>query len=358
MTEMIPAYQPTREAHRRLRLALVSGRLDADAGLARLLPIVTGLDPRRFDPFLYGDVPAGGPVPAYARALARWCPVGGWDDARLAAELADDMIDVLIDLDGWLARNRPALAPRRVAPIQVVAGLAPLDAPGFDAMLVSPAQWTAADLAGLGRPYHLAPAPAAICWTGAGSDPPGARTAQGPVLEVALALPDTVPGLVGNLLRGLLDLGGGVRVALIGPALDWGKLADRGLADLRLSQRPTLAVARTDLLLVWPGAAPATVLTALGAGVPTLGLAAETPTARLGAALLAAAGLPELALRGPADWLVAVRNLLTHPDGLRGLRAIQAARATAAPLFNVDGMTQALGDLLLLLWQRYAQAAA
>ena len=53
------------------------------------------------------------------RSVAAWVPVMGLDDDTVAARIASDRIDILIDLAGHTAGNRLAVFARRPAPVQV-----------------------------------------------------------------------------------------------------------------------------------------------------------------------------------------------------------------------------------------------
>ncbi|WP_156967577.1 tetratricopeptide repeat protein [Comamonas granuli] len=59
---------------------------------------------------------------AIERHFAVWRPVIGLSDERLAAQIEEDAIDILIDLSGHTAGNRLAMFGRKPAPVQVTWG--------------------------------------------------------------------------------------------------------------------------------------------------------------------------------------------------------------------------------------------
>jgi predicted O-linked N-acetylglucosamine transferase (SPINDLY family) len=91
---------------------------------------------------------------------------------------------------------------------------------------------------------------------------------------------------------------------------------------------------------------------ALWAGVPVISVRGDTPQARNGAVLVAAAGLPELAVDNPAAYERLAVNLATHPAELKAVQErLRAARARA-PLFDVPRFVGYLEAAYHMMWTR------
>ena len=125
-------------ASRKLRLGIVSAHWSEGGGLEPLIPVIELLDRRRIELFCYaeGDLEASLAVRARQRANS-WCDLSDIDDATAAVVIANDDLDVLIDLDGPTRGTRPACFAERPAALALSAyGIAEAaDALGFDGVI-------------------------------------------------------------------------------------------------------------------------------------------------------------------------------------------------------------------------------
>lgn len=103
----------------RLRIGYVSHEFVKHASLLHLLPMLDNHDRSRFEIFGYAQMTRGDTsTDEVRRRCDHWRPVGHLPLAAQAAVIADDGIDVLVNLTGYIATQR-ALFARRIAPVQV-----------------------------------------------------------------------------------------------------------------------------------------------------------------------------------------------------------------------------------------------
>ena len=108
--------------------------------------------------------------------------------------------------------------------------------------------------------------------------------------------------------------------------------------------------ALADLFLdTLPYGAHATAADALWAGLPVLTLLGEVYPGRVGASLLAAAGLPELIARSAGDYEALALALARDPARLRHIRETLNAHRATAPLFDTAGFTRNLETALVAM---------
>jgi predicted O-linked N-acetylglucosamine transferase (SPINDLY family) len=123
------------QAHRRLRIGYVSPDFREHCQALFTLPLLAHHDRTQFEIYCYADLPH---PDAVSQRLARhaevWRRTDGLGDAQLAACIAADGIDVLVDLTMHMAGGRPRVFAARPAPVQVAwlaypgtAGIAGLD---------------------------------------------------------------------------------------------------------------------------------------------------------------------------------------------------------------------------------------
>jgi protein O-GlcNAc transferase len=110
------------DPNRRLRVAYLSSGLQAGHNLLYLMePLLRNHDRRRFEIFLYGDVPYAAAANESVRQLADEVrDTTGLDDSALAARIREDRIDILVSLLGRGSRvpRHPVLF-HRPAPVQM-----------------------------------------------------------------------------------------------------------------------------------------------------------------------------------------------------------------------------------------------
>jgi predicted O-linked N-acetylglucosamine transferase (SPINDLY family) len=103
-----------------LRLGLLSGNLGRHPVGWLTLAGLEALPEGEFELTAYSLKPRTDPLAARFRArCARWREVGPLDDAAIAARIAEDGIDILIELGGYGEGGRPFVLRHRPAPVQV-----------------------------------------------------------------------------------------------------------------------------------------------------------------------------------------------------------------------------------------------
>ncbi len=303
--------------------------------------------------------------------VARWRAVFGLSNAELAQRIADDAIDILIDLSGHTSLHRLGTFARKPAPIQAswlgypgTTGLRAVDYYLADKHFLPPGKFEnyfSEKLVYLPVVWPFQPMPTA---------PPvnrlpaldSNRLTFGSFNRIAKINQTTVQ-LWSRLLRAVP----GSRMLLAGVPLDdqhrrlieW--FAHEGILQERLSFFPfSTQKAHFDLhhrvdigLESTPYSGCTTSNHALWMGVPTLTLVGTTPASRLSAANLGHLGLEEFIAVSPEDFVakgLRWANDLPALASLRtGLRARWQGAAARNPAFFAAGMELALRRM----WQRW-----
>ena len=122
------ALPPPRSRHanppdpeRRLRVGFVSRYLRSHPLGYFIAGFVREHDPDRVELHAYSSSREDWMTRALRESIERWEEVGDASDAELARRIADDRIDVLLDVAGLEAHNRGTLFAMRPAPVQVTA---------------------------------------------------------------------------------------------------------------------------------------------------------------------------------------------------------------------------------------------
>lgn len=364
-----------RDPERPLRIGYLSPDFQRypGPGYHFLLPLFSRHDRGRFSlTAYYNDTVEDAATAAFREHAARWCPVAALSDAALEEQIRADAIDILVDCDGHMARNRMGLFTRRSAPVQVSYPLYPFST-GLSAM-----DYRFAD-------PRFAPPDHDRLHSEALIRLPGTVLCYRPA-DSALVPPDAAPwrragvftfasfNNLAKLNESTLDLWAAVLRAV--PAarlmLKWRGLttagvsrrvldafAARGVAADRLVLRPPTVDAYEDYRLVDLALDPVftnggtTTCDALWMGVPVLSLAGEAPISRWGASLLPAVGLGELVVDDPRAYLALAVRAAGDPAFLDGLRAGLRDRMRASPLMDEAGYTRAVEAGYRQAWRRW-----
>jgi predicted O-linked N-acetylglucosamine transferase (SPINDLY family) len=109
-----------------------------------------------------------------------------------------------------------------------------------------------------------------------------------------------------------------------------------------------------DLFLdTLPCNAHTTASDALWGGLPLVTCAGTTFPGRVGASLLAAAGLPELVTNSLADYEALALRLAQDREGLFHIKAKLARNRATCALFDTDRFCRNLEAAFLIMWERY-----
>lgn len=115
-----PNDRSARSAESRLRIGYVSPDF-RDHPIGRfLLPVLANHDHRAFEIFCYSDVRRADYATERSRSDAdAWRDAAGMSDEKLASQIREDRIDILVDLALHMADNRLRVFARKPAPVQV-----------------------------------------------------------------------------------------------------------------------------------------------------------------------------------------------------------------------------------------------
>lgn len=359
----------------RLRIGYISADLRNHPVGQVIAEVIERHDRNRVEVVAY-SLRSGDGSPLRARlekSFDRFVDLGGVSVVETAERIRDDGIQILVDLSGWTAEGRPESLALRCAPVQV-------NWLGYPGTLGHP---KLADYL-IGDPV-VTPADHADFYTEAIASMPhsyfpvdtASRPAPAPT-RAAAGLPES--GFiycsfnnsykfnpdVFDLWSRILGESPGSYLWLSQPggtAKDNLKreLAERGVDPERLLFAPRVAAHEehlgrlqlADLALdPFPYNSHSTAADCLLAGVPMVSLVGETFSGRVGASLLRAAQLGELAAPSEQAYLEIATGLFRNPGKLGELRGHLANRQ-AVPLFDMAGFAAALEELYVRMWDDY-----
>jgi predicted O-linked N-acetylglucosamine transferase (SPINDLY family) len=310
--------------------------------------------------FCYSDVRPddADAVTATLKAMVEnWRDTAGIPDQRLAEQIREDGIDILVDLRGHGAGNRLLLFARRAAPVQVnMVGY-------FDTTGLRTMDWRVTDErqdpSGVSERFHterLARLPGG-CWCyapdeeiGGGASPPvqcppalrngfvtfGSLNKIVKVSRPCAALWAKVLDAVPNsrlLLQVPKGAVAGMRERLAAAGIPAGRLviADKARGRAGYLRRFN----EIDVCLdPFPFNGITTTCDSLWMGVPVVSLAGDTTVSRAGRSILHGTGLTHLALDDPSAYIRAAAALSGDMQGLCDLRRGMRCRLRASPLMD------------------------
>lgn len=366
----------SRDAQRRLRIGFVSADFRRHSCASFLAPLFTHWPHSDLELIAYSDNHADDEVTVSLKArVDHWRTVTGLGDIALAEQISDDRVDILVDLAGHMAGNRLPVFALKPAPLQV-SWLGYPDTTGVDAI-----------------DYRL---------TDAIADPPGqtdalhnetlwrlpecfiAFSAGTPVLESGNPrddgrvvfgsfnhLPKVTPAVVSvwaRLLKAVPDS----RLVLKAKRLGEPETRERYLA---LFGAEGIAADRLDLvgwrdmpgdhlalyrqidiaLDPFPYNGTTTTCEALAMGVPVVTLAGSRHASRVGASLLAAAGLDGLVANSVDDYVERAAALAHDGERRRAIAREQRLHFTASTLCDGQRFAARFAAALRQMWMRFCE---
>ena len=391
---------PHRPLDRPLRIGFVSADLRRHAVTYFLAPLLAILKAERLDLFAYYNYPLQDAMTQLIRPyFSGWQDVAGWSDDELAAQIAADKIDVLLDLSGHSAGNRLPVFARKPAPVQVTwlghpatTGVPEMDwritdvhaePPGLTEHLNTEKLWRLPDIFCCYQPSPNSPTPL-----------PGlphdilnpAERVQGLPADLMSCIDPAVPivtlgcfnnfakvtppviALWGAILsqlpqaRLLLEINGGQDVQFSAEVRQRFVHAGAQPAQIHvLPRKPEHQYAlyrQLDLALdPFPCVGGTTSCDSLWMGVPFVTLAGEWFVGRMGVTLLHNAGLDELIAYSPAEYADKVVALVNDLPRLRALREGLRERVQASPIMDSARFGQQFAEALRGMWQCWASSA-
>lgn len=360
-----PMRMPAPDAGARLRIGYLSADLRRHAMRFFVRPLLRHHDRSRFEVFCYSTAIKTDEVSDALRVMAEhWVDCGDLGDPELAARIAADRIDILVDLCGHSAGGRMHMLALKPAPIQVTmlgylctTGLRAIDYRVVDRHTCPPGLADEASSEALLRlpdcqwcyeadepPPAVGPLPAGTrgfvtfgCVHNLAKVTPAqlglfarilAELAQARLLVVAWG---RAPQLA--LLKFFDERGLGARVRIVDPLPHAGYLSLHDEIDLMLD--------------AFPYSGGTTSFEALHMGVPVVTLGGQTQASRGGVSILRNLGLDEWIARDGDDFVARAIRLATDIGRLGELRSTLRTRLQASALMDGARYTAALEALFL-----------
>jgi protein O-GlcNAc transferase len=365
-----------RDPERRLRVGYVSPDLCAHSVAFFAEPLIREHDRSRFEVFCYHTAARTDAFTERLKEMANgWRSLVGVDDARAAAAIEADGIDILVDLAGHTANNRLPLFARKPAPVQVswlgypdTTGMGAIDYRLSDAITEPEGiadRLSAERIVRLPRGFHsyrppvdVAP-PVAPPVLASGSITFGSfnntSKVTGEVVRVWSEILKRVPG--SQLIVKSGQMGDDeTRRRYLNTFIQCGVAAERVelLARIPAADSHLRAYDRLDIGLdPFPYNGTTTTCEALWMGVPVVTWAGQTHVARVGASLLTHCGLEELVARDEAGYIDRAVALAGNPNRLTALRQTMRDRLSTAPLTDYAGFARAVETAYRTMWRTW-----
>ncbi len=347
----------------RLRIGYVSNDFAAHSVATFLAPVLARHDRARVEVFCYASVARPDDVTRRLQGCAEhWRDVLPLTDGQAARQVREDDIDLLIDLGGYTAHSRLGIFLHRPAR-RAATWLGYPASTGLSAMDCRIGD-TSADIEGaeawhsealLRLPHTFFTYPGLV---------KAPDIAELPALRrghVTFGVPTNLckvrPATVRRWAEVLARVPGS-RLSLLAPGADapqaraWisAAVADAGTDPSRIDFHAHMAFddylrahAQWDVVLdTWPFNGHTTTCHALWMGTPVVTLAGTMHAGRMGASILHALALDELAPDTPGQFVDAAARLAQDPDRLRSLRATLRDRMRASPMMDAGQFTSDL----------------
>lgn len=354
-----------------LVVGLVSPDLYAHPVGVFLLPWLEHHDRARFQLIAYADSERDDPIARRIRAaMDGWRSIIGLDDEAVAKQIAQDRVDILIDLAGHTAGNRLKLFARRVAPLQVswLGYSATTGVPATDAVLMD--AYTAPPGIEVGFTEQLIRLDGLrFCYT-----PPEYASAvwPAPILQKGYVtfgsfnnLAKVTPEVI-ETWAAILKAVPAARLVLKWKSLGDAETRDRlvaafvqhGIDSARIdcrgwSSHPQMLAeyGNVDIALdPFPFSGGLTSCDALFMGVPVLTLPGELPISRQTASFLDALGLSDWIAVSREDYIDKAVSLASRADLLESLRQSLREKVLASRLCDGAAYAKAIESALSALY--------
>ncbi|WP_322055061.1 O-linked N-acetylglucosamine transferase family protein [Paraburkholderia bannensis] len=366
------------EPARRLRIGYVSPDFRHHCQSLFMMPLLRHHDHAAFEIVCYA---LGNRRDDMTARLMRhadvWRDVGELDDARLAQQIRDDGIDVLVDLTMHMDGARRLLFAMRPAPVQVawLAYPGTTGSPSIGWRLTDP--WIdPPDTPHIDEQYterSLRLPDAFWCYD---AQAPGVETSVLPALSNGYItfgclnnpckLTDATLALWSGVFAALPD----ARLVLLAPEGSTrqrlvGRLQAHGVDPVRVRfvgmqarEQYLRTYQHIDIALdTFPANGHTTSLDAFWMGVPVPTRYGHPAVSRAGLCLLANLGLPELAAETDADYVAVVTALARDLPRLATLRAQLRTRMEASPLMNGARFARHMEAAYRHMWQAWCGEA-
>lgn len=367
-----------RAKDRPLRIGFLSSTFGNNFGSHVITALATAADKNRFSYHGFNTGVVGSANSELKRASQTFRNVRNSSDEDIARMIVGDEVDVLINLEGFEAHSRAGVLAYKPAPVVAsyasfpgTMGTKLIDYLIADEVLVPTGEEDGYDEAIVRLPggsRAIRPNPSVQISSrirmnyGLKSDVPvfavfSEASAIGPdLLSLYATILKDAPASQLWLAADDLQVRSNIRNHLVarGVAADRVVFADRTSPEEH-AERIKLA----DLALdTFPLSRPTAVGNALLAGVPVLTLKGRNFASRLGASLVTAAGMPELAVSDAKAFHDTALRLTSNPKELEGLKAKLAASRATAPVFDLQHLRRHLERAFEMMAERHAKGLA
>jgi predicted O-linked N-acetylglucosamine transferase (SPINDLY family) len=359
-------HTPVRRSNGRLRVGYIAGEFNRTPAYYFVTPFLAAHDRSEVEVVLYhASHVHDARTEDYRRLADRWRDIADVEDDALRRLVADDRIDVLVDLSGHIQQNRLWAMASRAAPVQAAFPNYPstTGCPAIDYLVTD--RWTSP--AGTEGEYTerlhrvasgcLVYAPPAAPAPGPPPAGSAGRVTFG-VLQQLIKLTDACC----DAFAAILHRTPGSRLLLHNGDAELDNPVSRTVLDLRarLSARGVdpdrlhlvgplehgahLALLTTlDIALdTWPYTGQTTTMECLWMGVPVVAMRARGHVGRVSAALLQRAGLDALVASTPGGYVERACALAGDVDALVAYRASLRERCVSSGLTDGPALARAL----------------
>jgi len=370
-------HAPRASEGRPLRVGYVSPDFYAHSVAFFFEPLLAAHDGQQVETFCYYCNTKADETTKRLQTLSNhWRDVTAIDDAVLAKMIAEDQIDILVDLAGHSAKSRISVFARKPAPIQVAwlgypntSGLKSMDYRFTDII---------ADPIGEADETHseeLIRLEGGIwCYTGGEDAPAPITTTSGPVTfgsfnHMSKLSPDVI-ALWSQVLKAVPDSRLLLKHLQLGHAVTRDTVLKQfganGIAPDRLDLHAKLPKREDHLALYgtvdialdpFPFNGCTTTFEALWMGVPVIALRGQTHVARVGASILTHLGHPELLAENAEDYIKIAVDLAGDAQRRTKYRAELRDAIKASPLGDTDGFARKIEASYQTMWAKFASNA-
>jgi predicted O-linked N-acetylglucosamine transferase (SPINDLY family) len=367
-----------RAPERRLKIGYLSPDFCRHPVASFLESVLTDRDREQFEIFAFSNTQQTDQMTGKLRGLVdQWRDIAPLPDDAAAKQIADDRIDILVDLAGHTSHNRATLMARRAAPVQMTylgypdtTGMSAVqhritdayaDPPGMTESLYSEDLLRLPDCFLCYRPDDDVPEP---------TEPPTARNGFvtfgsynnfAKVTEPMMRLWATILSRVPNsrlLLkaRALASRSAKERVAEIFAryGIDSDRLSMVGWVEY--AQRHAI-IQQSDIALdAFPYHGTTTTCEVLWAGVPWITLAGRAHVSRVGVSILSNVGLADFIAANEEEYANKAISLASDPQRLAKLRSELRERMQASPLLKRDAFARKLETAYREVWRKWCDA--
>jgi protein O-GlcNAc transferase len=361
-----------RDPEKIIRVGFLSGDFKAHPVAKFILPVLENHDRSKFVFACYSDTEVSDDLSAKMKsASGAWRRVVSWSDQRLADQIREDQVDILVDLMSHTGLSRLLTMARKPAPIQVTqfgypgtTGMLTVDYRMTDALADPPGQTEAFSTEKLARLPRVA-----WCYRAYEGEPriEDRKTTDpvtfGSVNNIAKLSADTLTTW-GKLLRAVSD----ARLVVLATSREIDRtrdlLVNHGIDPTRLTILPRAPVAKyMDLFNLFdvaldpfPYNGGVTSCDAMWMGVPIISLAGSTYVSRQGVSLLTNVGLPDLIARDADDYIAVAAKLAADRERLAHLRLHLREMMRTSPICDYAGYTRELEGFYRTAWRKYCQS--